>query len=472
MARPSSLDKYWLNIFTENNAANPGWVMLLLFPEGLPDAAAESLQHVLLSLVGNEGICPYRKLVHFVPAVSIEEVRKRLASFTKEIDAFSLEPELTEVAPAAEELLQRLASEPERSIVIVHRLELFQGASAGHKLGAIRTWSGTEVSIESLEERHGSQVGKVVARLLEIAKQRKLLIVANANLASHAADAFEPEVANAPQLCIRGSQRLQDRYGALISRLIRRVRAGSMSLESAMSRARRTMSEPELRAQGEAQLLFANGRFDEAWRTLEPHLSAYDDPSAATCFGVARLGLAAFHHEAARRWLLRGIEVGAKSFSDLQSCWLLARELDEEALSESLFRKLSANYPNEPVVLQQQTMCLLRDWRYEEAAKFARRGGWHFQAAVFESLARPEFDLEATLRLARHDEDRAFICWRAALDAEHRKNLDLRRPLPHSCRRGRSTTATQLHYGCESLDRDYSIKSEWMIQTSASLCRL
>ncbi len=93
-------------------------------------------------------------------------------------------------------------------------------------------------------------------------------------------------------------------------------------------------------------------------------------------------------------------------------------------MSEELFAKFAAAYPKEPLVLQEQAARLLREWRYAEASDHARRAGLHFYAAVWEAFGEPAFDLEATLRLARHDEDRAYIHWRAALDAEHREDLD------------------------------------------------
>jgi hypothetical protein len=418
-----SWNQYWQELLAENGAAKPGWVALLLFPSGLSNAGLVALQRCLLNLLGT-GAARYVGLFHVAPSVFGEDVDRQITSTMQELGAPSTKVQLDVIGADAESLAKLLTAMPKRSIVVVHHLELFYSPGTAQSASPIHTWSGAEVSVGTLDERHGAQLGALVERLLLIAESRQLLIVAQAGLSSRAVDAFKPALKSAPQLCIRGGQRMEDRYGALVSQLLRRVRVGTLSLDRARSRARLATHEPELRAQAEAQLLFAHQRFDEAWRTIEPHLGAYGNAPAAICLGVARIALAAFRHEAARSWLQQGVNAGPRSFADLHSAWQLALELDDKSLSETLFAKFSDAYPNEPIVLQERATRLLGEWRYAEAADYARRAGLHFHAAVWEALAQTGFDLEATLRLARYDEDRAYIHWRAALDAEHRGDLD------------------------------------------------
>lgn len=422
MAKEFSWEKFWQELLDGNGAARPGMVALVLLPPALPAAGVATLHSALTGLVG-EGL-PYQRVLHIAPESLRAELDRQMRAIAAELDA-DAPPITLEVIPSnAVALVECLVAMPKRTAAVIHSLELFHGRDDTRNLPAITTWSGANVTLATLDERQGAQVGATVERLVPLAEAGELLIVAHTGLSSGAAKAFTPALRSRNNFAVKGGMRLEERHNALLARLLTRMNAGTLSLEEARARARRAFGEPELQAQAETHLLFAAQRFDEAWRVLEPHLDAYKNAPAAQYLAIARAALAAFHHQIARDWLQRGVAAEPRSYFELHSAWLLARELDDVPLAESLFAKLAFIHADDPMVLQELAERSLRAWKYAEAATYARRAGLHFYAAVWDAFAGGDFDVETVLRLARHDEDRAYIYLRVGLHAEHHGDIE------------------------------------------------
>ena len=424
MATEFSWETYWRHLLERNGAATPGWVALMLLPNGLPLEGLAALHRELLALVGDEKVKPYQVLFHIAPTSLKDELGEQMDALAKQLGAEAPPINLETIVSSTEALVNRMVAMPKQTVVVVHSLELFHGRLGAQSLPTITTWSGTGVTINSKDERLGMQVGMLLESLVPLAESRRLLIIAHCGLSSAAAGRFSPALREEGNFVVCGSSRLEDRCSALLSRLLARMNAGTISVESARARVRRAISELELRAQAETHVLFAAKRFDEAWRVLEPQLDSYKNAPAAECFAIARMAHTAFHHHYARDWLHRGAETGPRSFIDLHSAWLLALELDEAPLAESLFARLTTFYPDDPFVLQELAKSFLRAWRYADAADYARRAGLHFYAAVWDALGTEDFDLDSVLRFARNDEDRAYIHLRAAMEAERHDDIE------------------------------------------------
>lgn len=424
MAMGFSWETYWRDLLERNRAGTPGWVALLLLPTGLPVEGLAALHRALLPFVGDEEAKPYQHLIYIGPTSLKAELDEQRGAMAKQLGAEAPPITLETSVSSADALVNRMIAMPKGTVVVVHSLELFHGRVGAQNLPTITTWSGTEVTIESKDEQLGPHIGGILESLVPHAESGELLIIAHCGLSSAAAKRFSPALCEARNFVVSGGSRLEDRQSALLSRLLARMKAGTLTVEMARARIQYAFAEPELQTQAEAHVLFTAKRFDEAWRVLEPQLDSYKNAPASQCFAIARMAHAAFHHQCARDWLHRGAEAGPRSFIELHSAWLLGLELDEAPLAESLFARLTTFYPDDPFVLQELAKSSLRAWRYADAADYARRAGLHFYAAVWDALGAEGFDLDSVLRFARNDEDRAYIHLRVALEAERRDDIE------------------------------------------------
>ncbi len=290
-----SWEQLWNHCLITNHATNPGWVALLLFPRKFTTTDIVITERPLLDLLGTVEARPYTQLIHLIPVRLVENKETQNFISKQQLNTKSERVRCERIADDVETLSQRLTAIPERSIVFIHRIDSYHATDTRQKSNLVHTWSGSDVNITTRDEQLGQQVGAVVEHLLVIAQSQNLLIVAYAELSTYAADYFKDSVKNAPQLCILGGHRLEDRYFTLVSKLLSRTKSGKLSLDRARARARRATQDPILQAQGETQLLLAHQHFDEAWRTIEPHLADYMNAPSGICLSVARMPVATWY---------------------------------------------------------------------------------------------------------------------------------------------------------------------------------
>jgi len=352
-------DKFWTHLVSHGNNIAPGGILLLMGPHTF-DSFAASWYYMISCVCYDDPPKPlYRRLVHFLPVTTADRNihQSFLSALRASLNHKSFAPEEIDACLSHVEF-QRLTSNSAQSVldameelddgtaIAFSRSDLLRFADSPESCTTnISTWTGVNIRLVTSADVYLHHLAKFSRACVRIAERKGLHIVLFCEVSEKICSLLTEALKLETNIAIVGfnSFNWEDDQVLFDETLNNLSKTG---LDSAISMIENRVIDPIKRHFYQAGLYFVAGKFDRAWRTVEPHLNELtvkNDP--ASLLGLARIAISAGQTAKAKELVTIVKPADLDSMESLGAALDLAVELSLWDLVASILESLDKTYP-------------------------------------------------------------------------------------------------------------------------------
>lgn len=304
-----------------------------------------------------------------------------------------------------ESLVAAMSDLPERSVVFVAGLDRLRGdPQVVRSASSSAIWTGGNHRIISSTSRGVEQLEPIVLRLLDLAKERQLFVIATCAFPREVGDKvnnkiFQPNTffyaglssdSNDSNDSYESSELLEREFGRLVEQAI----ADPTSMDDVLMSVDMFSVENDRKSLAKAQIIFACGDYKRSWLELEPYLDSYLNETPSVSLTIGHCALAAGRIDQAKQWTKLATGKRLEYYEDIHRGYLLSRELGDDKSCEILLEKLVRFFPRERQVVEICYNQAVASGRHQDASKLAENLQLDLESKLWGVLAKKSIEFE------------------------------------------------------------------------------
>lgn len=416
----SDLREFWVDVFNNNFNPVPGGVFALFggyqsgYGRQLSKLAA-SYELVILSVTDveeksslyarNYNVVANEDLLHKLQLIFKEQFEKLgnidgapedlIEQYCNRVN-FNLLP-----SSDSHELLTFLGSLPENSSVFIHCADQFRFQDIeADSLCQLSTNRGSQVRMNLAGEQGGPHYEELIRQTLTIAEERKLVVILSIEDAQVFSDTFINEMEKFDGLAMTSIVDNADEELLGELRLIIQCN-NKYSMDEAFARIDKIGGSDFNIALAKAAVCRAKNLSHQAWIIIAPYADQIvQSKDINTLFGLAHIAYSAGKDDCAIEIAKQAQELEPRTLEQLNSLYLLWRDLGKKTDCENTFTKLQQLYPNSKEVKLEQFQRAFSARDFKRLRELSVHFGDSYHIAYCDFLSGDKLEVKSFLKEA------------------------------------------------------------------------